>query len=387
MLSHIRALPQDPHIVPPELLDLSHAGHLAAFKQRDVEITVTDGLMLGWDEIMGSFADALFDQTEVLGSRVWGEQRLSKLVVRRDGRPVGAAQAYLFQLPPFRQGPGVAYVRFGPVWRRKDAPADLANLRLTLEALVEEYVVKRRLCLTIVPQADPIHDESVTAVLEEFGFARRRDVPGGARYLVDLSLSLEEQRQSLGQKWRYNLKKAEKNNLDIRRLEGDEAVKAFMNLHGVMRSRKGYEDVSWVDEFPETYAAIPEAFRPSVFLAFADGTPTAGAIIGRIGDTATYFFGGTDERALKLRAGYALQWWIIDWLTREGQARWYDLDADSGDPGLSQFKTGLIGKRGQAYSLRGEYDCCISPVSRAVSGVIQSVRHVSKGMRFRVKQG
>lgn len=373
----------DPLIVQPQVKAFNGLDRVAKLRKSGVDVTVSDGLMPEWDGIVATFADALFDQTEVLGARVWGEHRLSKLVVRRHGLPIGAAQAYLFQLPPFRRGPGIAYVKFGPLWRRKDAPIDIDNLRLTLEAMVAEYVVKRRLCLTIAPQADPIHDATVAAVLEECGFTRRRELPGGAHYLVDLSLSLDEQRQSLGQKWRYNLKKAEKNGLEIRRLDGDQAVSAFMGLHDRMRTRKGYEDVSWVGELPETYAAIPEAFRPAIVLAFADGTPTAGAVIGRIGDTATYFFGGTDERALKLRAGYALQWWIIDWLIRDGQTRWYDLDSDAGDPGLVQFKTGLIGKSGHTVTLAGEYDRCISPTSRAVGGLIQSVRSVSKGMRFR----
>ena len=148
-----------------------------------------------------------------------------------------------------------------------------------------------------------------------------------------------------------------------------------MALHQEMRARKNYQDSTWVERFPRLVSAMPDALHPSVVLAYHEGTPTAGAIVGRIGRRASYLFGGTDARALKLRAGYALQWWITRWLSEAG-VRWYDLDSDSGSPGLAQFKSGLAGKAGHKLELPGEFDYCENGASRIVAAGLQSLRRL-----------
>lgn len=328
-----------------------------------------------WDALVGRFDDALYDHTAFLGADLWGEDRLSHVTVERDGEIVGAAQVYLFQLPFLPSGAGIAYAKFAPLWLHKDRPADIADLRLILEKMVDVYAHDAGLCLTLAPQADPDHLDTIVGELERLGFQWGRDVAAERRYLVDCSLSEDEQRASLSQKWRYNLKKALKEDITIEIVDGMAGIDAFMALHDTMRNRKNYEDFTWVDRFRDLYPNMPDAIRPTVVIAKHNGTPTAGAVVGRIGRTATYLFGGTDERALKLRAGYALQWWITNWLSGQG-VRWYDLDSDSDNAGLKQFKGGLSGKRGHIVTLPGEFDFCTSTASRIAAGAIQSVRQL-----------
>ncbi len=328
-----------------------------------------------WDALVAQFDDALYDHTAFLGADLWGEERVTHIAVERDGLVVGAAQLFIFRPPLMRSGPGIAYAKFAPLWHHKNAPKEEANLRLVLDAMMNRFAREQGLCLTIVPQADPDTCETVCAELERLGFQMSRGIASERRYLVDCTLTEDEQRASLSQKWRYNLKKALKEDLSIEVVDGREGVHTFMRLHNAMRGRKNYADYTWVDRYPSLYEDIPAQMRPTVVIAYHEGTPTAGAVVGHLGRTATYLFGGTDDRALRLRAGYALQWWITSWLSQQG-VRWYDLDSDSNNPGLQQFKGGLAGKSGQIVTLPGEYDYCANPASRVTAAAIQHLRQL-----------
>ena len=90
-------------------------------------------------------------------------------------------------------------------------------------------------------------------------------------------------------------------------------------------------------------------------IARHDDEPVAGAIVATFGDTAYYLYGASRDRALKVNAGYALQWWIVNWLTGAGP-RWLDLGGAPLGSTLRQFKTGLVGKQGQIVAQLGERD-------------------------------
>jgi hypothetical protein len=51
-------------------------------------------------------------------------------------------------------GLGIAYVKFGPLWRRSDTSADPEILFAALEALKREFGLKRRLLVRVMPPAE-----------------------------------------------------------------------------------------------------------------------------------------------------------------------------------------------------------------------------------------
>src|SRR5207249_1458977 len=120
---------------------------------------------------------------------------------------------------------------------------------------------------------------------------------------------------------------------------------AFRAMHATTMIRKRFDETAAVDRLPALATRLPEPLRPHFVLARHAGRPVAGAVIAPCGDTAFYVFGASDEAALPLNAGYALQWWIVGWVATLG-ARWYDLGGEAGTPGLRQFKKGLVGNRG-----------------------------------------
>lgn len=182
------------------------------------------------------------------------------------------------------------------------------------------------------------------SVLEGLGFASKRDVAAPLRYMVDVSLDLDEQHKSLSSKLRYNLKKSEKNDIEVTFLQDDDARQAFRELHKKMRARKNYNEKTCVDEFDDLAGQIPEKLRPTVVLTRSHGRAIAGAVVGSIGDTAIYLFGGSSKEGLDLRSGYLLQWETIRNLTQDPCITWYDLDNGAfGNPDLRQLNRDSLG--------------------------------------------
>jgi hypothetical protein len=329
-----------------------------------------------WDRIAAEFDDATYDQTACFARQQWGAARISSLLLRRDGTAIAGAQVVIVT-PPLL-GRGLAYVKFGPFWRRRGEPADPETYRSVLRALVAEYCDRRGHCLTVLPRPNPVHAEAETQILREFAFLVRRPMPDPNRYVVDVSLTPDAAMKSLAQKWRYNLKQAQANALDIRLCEGAADIATFAALHGAMVSRKKHDDSDALDLIPALAAGLPERMRPKTVLVFHEGRAVAGAVVGILGDTAYYVFGASEDQALPLKAGYALHWWIAAWLNREG-VRWYDLGGEVLDPGLRQFKKGFVGKSGAVVSAAGEFDRWSNFRGRLAADAIYRVRDLKRG--------
>jgi hypothetical protein len=330
-----------------------------------------------WDRIAGEFDDLNYDQIACYAAGHWGK-RVSHLLLRRQGEAVAGARTAIVTLPGFARG--LAFLRFGPFWRRHGGTADIAIYRGAIAALVEEYCVRRGHCLTVIPRPSPEFYQQECDVLSEFGFSVRRKVPDPHRYFIDLSLDEEAQMRSLEQKWRYNLRHALAHDFEIRLCDNDADIRAFQSLHATMATRKGFYNHDRVHLLPELAAQLPEALRPRIALAFHQGRPVVGATIALLGDTAYYVFGGSDAAALSLKAGYALQWWIIRWLSTQ-KVRWYDLGGEAQEPGLRQFKKGLVGKRGTVVTMNGEYDFWMQASARLAADTIYGLRGVQRIIR------
>jgi hypothetical protein len=363
----------DPHAL------LAKLGRVAAsaFPQQGLQTEVDTVPAAAWDELAGEFDDLNYDQIARYAAGQWGEH-VSHLLLRREGEAVAGARTAIITLPGMQRG--LAFLRFGPFWRRRGGTPDLTAYRAAIAALVEEYCLRRGHCLTVIPRPNPEFYAQETAILAEFGFTVRRHFPDPNRYLVDLSLDEKGQLRSFEQKWRYNLRQALANDLEIRLCESEPDIRAFQSLHAGMVQRKGFYNADRVHLLPELAAELPEASRPRIILAFHQGRPVVGAAIALLGDTAYYVFGGSDSAALSLKGGYALQWWIIRWLSSQN-LRWYDLGGEAGEQGLRQFKKGLVGKHGAVVSMTGEYDYWATASARLRADAIYGLRGIQRSIR------
>ena len=274
-------------------------------------------------------------------------------------------------------GLGLAYIKFGPLWRCHGETVRPQVLSLALEALKQEIAIKRRLFLRVLPPADPNYKDQWNAALDHIGFVSGAKLPNPERYLVNLELTEEEQLASLGSKWRANLNKVPAGQLDIREVDLKTGLPVFISLYKKMVERKRFDDRHGVDDLPAIAEAEGDALGMRLFMASHDGKPVVGSIIVGPGERVSVPFSATSEKALELRAGYALRWEIMKRL-QGTKARWLDLGGAEGDQGLHHYKLGNVGKRGVVASIPGEFDFAPNALASSAAKAIGLGRELTK---------
>lgn len=348
VIMNITALPRTPYVeVPP-------AG--AAPRQapaHDCEVLLDAQCPADWDDLVAGFDDANYDQTATFSNLIWGEARMSRIVLRQGDAVVAAARVAIITLPGFPRG--IAFMRGGPLWRRHARPLDSDIYRRAVAAIQAEYCTRRGHRLVVTPRFNPHYSPLEAEMLKSAGFAIQRKSSDPNRYFVNLQVTQQQQMASLEQGWRRNLKKALANGFEIGLCETDADVECFIALNRAMLRRKKFLDSGNVLQLPKLMRGLPPSLRPHIVLARHQGRPVVGAAISCIGEDAHYLFGASDDSMLPLKGGYALQWWVIDWLSRRG-LKWYDLGGDSLSEGLRQFKRGLVGKQGRVLEANVEWE-------------------------------
>jgi hypothetical protein len=342
-----------------------------------------------WCALLESFEDANLYQTWTYDAVRCGERNLCHCIVSRSGRVVAVAQARLLQAKPLPAG--AAYVRWGPLWRRADAPVDASDFRMALRALRNEFVLRRGLFLRIYPfayQADPF---DFSPMLQEEGFTPSPSEVPQRTLLVSLQPSLDDIRRDFDHKWRNCLSKAERNALVYSAGSDDRFFHAFMELYRALLHRKRFKEPNDIDEFRQMQRRLPDAFKMMVFLTGAGDQPSCGAVCTAIGTTGVYLFGACNDAGLKTNGSYLIQWKAIQWLKDQG-CRWYNLNGVNPDanPGTYHFKAGIAGKSGLDTRYLGRYDAyagsaaatIVSVANRAALSVRRAVAR-SRSVRLR----
>ncbi len=333
-----------------------------------------------FDILAAEFDDLSLDQ--IAGYKTLVQQGNTKLFISyRQGRVVGGAVVVIYAIPLI--GRGVVNVRFGPFWRRRHCPVDPSNYLATIAQMKAEFVEKQGHMLTILPRPNQQYQEIESDLLFSCGFTQREPTAASSRYVVNLELSAEEQMKSLGQKWRYNLRKALKNNLVIERDDGPGGQDAFASVHSSMLSRKQINLVDQLEVVPLMCQRVPEVLKPRTYLAWQGDEVVAGAVAAPLGDTVHYLYGATADKGLPLRASYALHWHIVNEFSAES-FKYYDLGGSSQFGGLRQFKSGLSGQAGSETQIPMEHDYCDNPIGRLSGRTLHSLRYL-KGKAVRLR--
>jgi hypothetical protein len=315
-----------------------------------------------WSDIVAQFDDATIYQTWSYGAIRWGESQLSHVVLKKNGDIVAAAQVRTVKVPVI--GRGIAYVPFGPLWKRSGRAPDAGSFRSIVRALHEEYVVKRGFLLRLLPKEWEGEVPGVGSILCESGLERQGSARPYRTFLVDLSLSGAEIRKSLNPKWRGHLNRSGRSGLTIIEGTADSLYETFARIYRDMHSRKMFAEFVDIDQIRAVQRDLPDNLKMTILVAMKDSEPVAALVCSAIGGTAVYFLGSSNDKGRRLAAAYALQWDMIERLQRRGY-RWYDLggtDPES-NPGGHSFKAGLSGKAGREVFSVGQYDVCRSIIS------------------------
>jgi lipid II:glycine glycyltransferase (peptidoglycan interpeptide bridge formation enzyme) len=314
-----------------------------------------------WNETLPLFADASVYQSWAFGAACWKEHELEHQIITINGEVTAAAQVRVIQLPLVARG--IAYLRWGPLWRRDGSSANISALHSALAQLRAHYVTHRKLVLRLIPNVyanDPWAD-GVHNALSEHGFVRESSSQPYRTLRLHLTPSLEQLRKSLDQKWRNQLNRAEKNGLTLIEGDGDDLYARFLDVYTEMMSRKQFETSVNVEEFRELQRRLPASAKMSILLAEKDGKTLATIISAAFGDTGIYLLGATSDEGMTSKASYLLQWRMIQKL-KERNCRWYDLGGINPEtnPGVYHFKSGITGN--EAVQL-GRYECAENGLS------------------------
>jgi hypothetical protein len=327
-----------------------------------------------WNSLLNGFADANIYQTWAYGAVSWGEKQLSHLVLRRDGVPVAVAQLRLVRVPVV--GSGIAYLRWGPVCVPRNSPWEPSVWTAMTKALIQEYVVRRRLLLRIVPntfQQDPQAAE-MTSIWGELGLLEDRSSRNYQTLRLNLRLPREQLRRQLSSRWRRQLSIGERNDLQIHEGQSDDLYLEFLHLYREMLARKQFDTAVDVDEFRHVQRRLPSSQKMTTLIGLSDNRPVAALVISAIGRTAIYLFAATGDEGLNARGSYQLQWNAIQRLQEQG-LEWYDLGGINPEvnPGVFTFKSGMGGEEVRQL---GRHEIAAASLSRWSVSVGEGARRV-----------
>ena len=300
-------------------------------------------------------------------SYLWGKQKpmwqWDAIAVRgEDGAIRGSLAVMTRKVPGI--GRTLMYSCRGPVCDLDDREtfSQLLDGAKALAKKYKSYVIK------IDPDV-PSSNTAFSSMLQSFGFRAKE---GGKnfeaiqpRYVFRLNVEGKTEEELLAnfhQKWRYNIRLAERKGVTVR-ICGKEMVPAFSDLMLTTGVRDGF-----VTRKPEYFAAMLDNLgeHARLYMAFdPNDTPIAGTLAIHYGDKVWYLYGASSNEHRNLMPNYLLQWRMIQWAV-ETNCRIYDFRGVSGDVsednplyGLFRFKQGF---GGDFTEFVGEMDLVLSPV-------------------------
>ncbi len=300
-------------------------------------------------------------------SYLWGKQKpmwqWDAIAVRgEDGAIRGSLAVMTRKVPGI--GRTLMYGCRGPVCDLDDREtfSQLLDGAKALAKKYKSYVIK------IDPDV-PSSNTAFSSMLQSFGFRAKE---GGKnfeaiqpRYVFRLNVEGKTEEELLAnfhQKWRYNIRLAERKGVTVR-VCGKDMVPAFSDLMLTTGVRDGF-----VTRKPEYFAAMLDNLgeHARLYMAFdPNDTPIAGTLAIHYGDKVWYLYGASSNEHRNLMPNYLLQWRMIQWAV-ETNCRIYDFRGVSGDVsednplyGLFRFKQGF---GGDFTEFVGEMDLVLSPV-------------------------
>lgn len=300
-------------------------------------------------------------------SYLWGKQKpmwqWDAIAVRGEAGAIRGSLAVMTRKVP-GIGRTLMYGCRGPVCDLDDREtfSQLLDGAKALAKKYKSYVIK------IDPDV-PSSNTAFSSMLQSFGFRAKE---GGKnfeaiqpRYVFRLNVEGKTEEELLAnfhQKWRYNIRLAERKGVTVR-ICGKEMVPAFSDLMLTTGVRDGF-----VTRKPEYFAAMLDNLgeHARLYMAFdPNNTPIAGTLAIHYGDKVWYLYGASSNEHRNLMPNYLLQWRMIQWAV-ETNCRIYDFRGVSGDVsednplyGLFRFKQGF---GGDFTEFVGEMDLVLSPV-------------------------
>ncbi len=309
---------------------------------------------------------------------------MSHLVLTRNGGVAALAQARIKKLPFLKIG--IAYVQWGPVWRRSASEMNAETFRQAIRALRNEYVCKRGLSLRLFPILFDDNASCFSQILDEEGFSSLGADLRGRTILMNLAPPLSELREGLSRNWKRNLKQGEQNGLDVIEGTGEELFESFIEIYKQMVTRKSFVEPNDIHQFRRIQSRLPEQFKMKIMLCRSGERICAGLIWSEMGKMGIELFAATSDAGMKSKGSYLLRWKLVEMLQRN-RADIYNLNGINPEknPGNYKFKAELAGKHGKDVHYIGRFDAHAGPVTRSCIEFGDTLRAASRTLKERIK--
>lgn len=259
----------------------------------------------------------------------------------------------------------IAYIPLGIILPQTDFADSIINynsfeylefLKEFSEA-VKSFLPKNTFCIRIDP---PINFDSLeqkekflSQVVKKNKSIKKSltDIQPPDTVLLDLSLSEDDLLSKMKQKWRYNIRLAEKKGVVVNRF-GTEKMDDFYKIFTETSVRDGIavHGINYYNSLLSLDASKTEKAKTTLYIAEHEGDILAGIITLFTETEAIYLYGASSNQKRNLMATYLLQWEAIKDAKAFG-SKVYDFYGippveDENHPmyGLYRFKTGFGGK-------------------------------------------
>ncbi len=274
-----------------------------------------------WIGIIEQFSNKSIYQT-VEYAKVMGGSRAKTeyVIICKGSETVGACVIRLYSITPL--GPGIAYGYRGPLYRTVTSEGKCFNSDEycnVLRVLREEYVVRRGLYLRLFPyvqsDAQNIYGE---AWYKDNGYIISNINNVYKTYAIDLTKDLESIISGMNKKWRYNLRKSQKGDLNI--VAGDSVAMwdEFKQLYNEMHARKGFSGNLQINKYQELQQLFPLQCKMSLVIAYCNKLPVAGILWTAYGEVGVPVFSATSMKGRDMLASYATRWYVLCDLKAKG---------------------------------------------------------------------
>ncbi len=291
----------------------------------------------------------------VLQSWAWGEIKArhgwsaQRIVFSENNSTCAVAQILRRPLPrtPF----GVLYVPKGPA-------LDFENAELFARVLNEmEIIARQQRAIFIKIDPDLRTTQNAAQVLAQRGWRTSNEqIQFHNTVTLDLTRSESEILAAMKNKWRYNIRLAEKKRVQVERLESGDWSRAeptdwkmFYEMYAETSARDGFL-IRPFEYYRDVWATMEKAGQAKLFFARVDKETIAGIILFLFGKRAWYFYGASRNTHRDLMPNHLLQWEAMRWAKRQGITE-YDfwgapnqLDETDSMFGVYKFKMGFGGE-------------------------------------------
>jgi lipid II:glycine glycyltransferase (peptidoglycan interpeptide bridge formation enzyme) len=151
------------------------------------------------------------------------------------------------------------------------------------------------------------------------------------------------------EKWRYNLRLAERKGVKVRAAQSVEDVQAWYNLMQITSERDQF-GIHTLDYYLQAWRIFTPRQQGRLLLAECEGQLLAGIFVSLYAKQGIYLYGASSNEQRNLMPNYLLQWEAIRWAKAQG-AKQYDFwgipatDAEAeAMAGVYRFKSGWGGE-------------------------------------------